>query len=132
VLVPVTDPESTRWEAGLARYLEVYGDDAVTFERGQFEFFDLMIEQLFAELWTRPALSIPERRLLTIGVLAARGHFDLLELQFVRALETGELTAAQVREVVIHLVAYAGYPSSGGLIQSSEAAIASVSEQGPR
>ena len=125
------DDDDTRWERGLERYREVYGDDAVTFERGTTPFFDLMIEQLFAEVWTRPALDIPTRRLLSLGVLAAQGRFDLVGLQFERALRAEELTAEQVRESVIHLVAYCGYPASGQLRAVSEAAIAAVETVAP-
>ena len=61
-----------------------------------------------------------------MGVLAAQQRFDVLGLQFERALRTGELTVEQVREAVIHLVAYVGYPSSGQLFAVSEAAIAAA------
>ncbi len=116
------DPE--RLARGRARYLEVYGDDAVLMEPGSAAFFDLMMGHLFGEVWTRPALDIPERRLLVMGVLAAQGHFDTLGIQFARALEAGELDAEQVREVVVQLVPYVGYPSSGELYRVSETAIA--------
>jgi 4-carboxymuconolactone decarboxylase len=115
-----------RWAKGLAMYRSVYGDDAVAFERGASPMFDLMIEQLFGEVWSRAALAIPSRRLLTMGVLAAQHRFDVLQLQFERTLANGELTAEQVREVVVHLVPYVGYPSSGDLLRVSEAAIAGV------
>jgi|SRR6478735_8148744 len=117
-----------RWQRGIAMYRSVYGEEAVAFDQGSTPFFDLMIEQLFAEVWTRPGLDIPVRRLLTIGVLAAQGRFEVLSLQFERAIRTGELTPDQVREVVIHLVAYVGYPSSGQLLAVSEAAIAAAAE----
>ena len=48
----------------------------------------------------------------------------IIELQFRRVLETGELTVEQVREVVIHLITYVGTPSSGDLARVGEAAIA--------
>lgn len=113
-----------RWERGLERYREVYGEDAFVLERGQAPFFDLMIEQLFAEVWTRPALEVDARRLLVMGVLAAQHRFDTLGLQLARALDAGELTVEQVREVVVHLIPYVGYPSSSELFRVSEAAIA--------
>lgn len=116
-------PEHDRHERGLARYREVYGDDAVVLPEGT-AMFDLMIEQLFAEVWTRPALAIPSRRLLTMGVLAAQQRFEVLGLQFRRTLDNGELTVEQVREVVVHLVQYVGYGSSGDLLRVSETAIA--------
>ncbi len=116
-------PNQRRAE-GLAMYREVYGDNALLPEGGQAEFFDLLIiDQQFAEVWSKRALPIAARRLLTMGVLAATRRFDILELQFKRVLATGELTVEQVREVVIHLVSYLGTPSSGDLFQAGEAAI---------
>ena len=113
-----------RRERGLAVYREVYGEDAALPPGGAAEFFDLLIiDQQFAEVWSRRALPIPMRRLLTMGVLAATRRFDILELQFARVLETGELTEEQVREVVIHLISYVGTPSSGDLYRASEAGI---------
>jgi 4-carboxymuconolactone decarboxylase len=119
---PVVDP--SRRQRGLAKYREVYGDDAVTFEPGQSDFFDLMMGQLFAEVWDRPALPLESRRLLVMGVLAAQQNFDTLGIQLQRTLATGELTEEQVREVALHLIPYVGYPSSGQLYRVSEQAIA--------
>jgi 4-carboxymuconolactone decarboxylase len=120
--VMTTDAE--RFARGLAKYREVYGDDAITFAAGDSGFFDLMITQLFGEVWTRPGLGIDQRRLLVMGVLAAQAKWDTLQIQLARALATGELTAEQVREVVIHLIPYVGYPSSSDLFRVSETAIA--------
>jgi 4-carboxymuconolactone decarboxylase len=107
-------------------YHRVYGEGAFAFEPGQAEFFDLMLGQLFAEVWSRPGLDVASRRLVLLGVLAAQHRFDILELQFARALETGELTAEAVREVVIQLIPYVGYPSSGDLYRAGESAIAAA------
>ena len=117
------DEAAARRARGLAVYRQVYGDDAFAFEPGQSDFFDLMLSQLFGEVWSRPGLGMAERRLLVLGVLAAQHRFDTLGVQFARALETGELTAQQVREVVIQLIAYVGYPSSSELYRVSESAI---------
>ena len=109
---------------GLAVYREVYGQDAVAFDPGQSDFFDLMMSHLFGEVWARPGLPIDSRRLLVMGVLAAQHRYDTLGIQFSRALATGELDADQVREVVIQLIPYVGYPSSGDLYRVGETAIA--------
>jgi 4-carboxymuconolactone decarboxylase len=114
----------------MAMYRQVYGDDATGWPRGESAMFDVMIEQLFAEVWTRPGLDIPMRRLITLGVLAAQAKYDVLELQFLRALRTGELAVTQVREIVIHLIAYVGYPSSGALLRAGENAIAAFGDEG--
>lgn len=116
--------DEERFARGLDMYRRVYGEGATVFGAGEADFFDLMIAQLFGEVWTRPALDIPHRRLLVMGVLAAQHHFDTLQLQFARTLENGELTPGQVREAVIQLIPYVGYPSSGALFRAGEAAIA--------
>ena len=115
---------SARRARGLEMYRRVYGDDAPLPPGGSAEFFDLLIiDQQFSEVWSREALPIPLRRLLTMGVLAATRRFDILEIQFKRALEISELSEEQIEEVVIHLVSYLGTPSSGDLFQASRRAI---------
>lgn len=116
--------DAQRRARGVEIYREVYGDDAVALESGQSDFFDLMMSHLFGEVWARPALSIEARRLLVMGVLAAQHRYDTLGIQFARTLDDGELTVEQVREVVIQLIPYVGYPSSGDLYRVSETAIA--------
>jgi 4-carboxymuconolactone decarboxylase len=117
------EADDDRYARGFAMYRKVYGEDAFASAQGDSGFFDLMMEQLFAEVWTRPGLTLPMRRLLAMGVLAAQHRFEVLLIQFRRSLETGELTPEQVREVVIFLVAYVGYPASGDLRRVSELAI---------
>lgn len=118
-----SDEVRFRRELGLAKYREVYGDDAFVFQEGESDFFDLMLTQLFGEVWSRPALEVSQRRLLVMGVLAAQRAFDTLGIQFARALETGEMTVEQVRETAIHLIPYVGYPSSSDLYRVSETSI---------
>jgi 4-carboxymuconolactone decarboxylase len=92
-------------------------------------FSDLMLEQLFAEVWTREALPIKERRLVLLGVIGALGEKDTFQIQVRAALENGELTAEQVREVLITLASYAGYPRAAGLIGPTEGTIAAVEKE---
>lgn len=128
-----TEPsDDSRRERGLAKYREVYGEGAFVFDEGQSDFFDLMLSQLFGEVWARSALEVPQRRLLVMGVLAAQRAFDTLGIQFSRCLESGELTAEQVREVAIHLIPYVGYPSSSDLYRVSETAIVTFEKSRPR
>jgi 4-carboxymuconolactone decarboxylase len=119
---PRTNSES--YERGAEKYREIYGPDLPLAAHGSSDFFDLMIGHLFGEVWTGEALDVPTRRLLVMGVLAAQHEFDTLGIQFSNALRSGELNAEQVREVVIQLIPYVGYPSSGSLIRVSETAIA--------
>jgi 4-carboxymuconolactone decarboxylase len=84
----------------------------------------LMVDQRFGEVWTRPALDLRDRRPLTLGALAALGQPQLMEIQCRSALDRGELTADQVRESVIHLAHYVGWPRSTGVNEAVEKVIA--------
>jgi 4-carboxymuconolactone decarboxylase len=107
----------------MAKMMEVYGftvDPADV--PGDYTAFT--VDHLFGAVWSRPGLGVHERRLLTIGVLAALGQSELLAIQFSSALARGELDVDQVREVVIHLTHYVGWPLSTGIQGVAEKAIA--------
>jgi 4-carboxymuconolactone decarboxylase len=82
------------------------------------------VDHLFGQVWTRPELGIRDRRLLTIGVLAALGQSQLVEIQFQSALDRDELSEEQVRETVVHLTHYIGRPLSTGVNEVAERVIA--------
>lgn len=119
------DP-SARRQRGAEMLKKVYAGDLPVPPQGASDFADLMLEQVFAEVWTRPALSVRDRRLLIMGVIAALGEAEVWRLQVRSALKNGELTAEQAREALIQLAQYAGYPRTAGLVRVTEEAIASV------
>jgi 4-carboxymuconolactone decarboxylase len=88
------------------------------------DFVAYTVDHLFGDVWTRPGLDVFQRRLVTIGVLAAFGKTDLLDVQFQSALDNGELTVDQVREVVVHLAHYVGWPLATGANEAAERVIA--------
>ncbi len=118
---PRIDPE--RLAKGRAVFTEVYGSDALLPPEGMMMPADMMITQAFAEVWSREALSIPIRRLLVIGVLAATGEAGALQIQFQRALSAGELTEEQLDEAVLQLAHYLGWPKLGMLTGAAMAAV---------
>jgi 4-carboxymuconolactone decarboxylase len=120
--------DENRRERGIAKFNEVYCGDLPVPPPGQSAFFDLMIEQLFGEVWTREELSLRDRRLVTMGVIAALGERDTFCIQVKAALKNGELTAGQVREMLVHLAQYAGYPRAAGLLLPVEKLLAELKE----
>ena len=120
--------DDTRRARGLEKFEEVYDGDVPAPPPGAMAFFDLMLEQVFAELWTRDALSVRDRRLVTMGVIAALGERDTFEVQARAALKKDELTPEQLREMVIHLASYAGYPRAAGLVGVVERVIGEVAK----
>lgn len=118
-----------RRAAGMAKMQEVYGFglDPDTLPG---RYAAMTVDHLFGTVWTSDELSVRDRRLLTVGVLAALGKSDLLEIQFASALERAELTPEQVRELVVHLTHYVGWPLSTGLNQAAETVIARRAKAG--
>ncbi|MFI0450461.1 carboxymuconolactone decarboxylase family protein [Actinomadura sp. 6N118] len=74
------------------------------------DFFGITVDHLFGEIWTRPGLSLRDRRLLLIGMLAGQGLNDVLDIQIPAALQNGELSPAELREIAIFLTHYIGWP----------------------
>jgi 4-carboxymuconolactone decarboxylase len=107
----------------MAKMQEVYGF-SVDPDQVAGPYVDFTVDHLFGEVWTRPELDIRDRRLMTIGVLAALGQSQLVEIQFTSALDRGELTEDQVRETVVHLAHYIGWPLSTGVNAVAEKVIA--------
>ncbi len=109
--------------AGMGKMDEVYGF-SVDPDTIAGPYVDVTVDHLFGAIWTREALDTRDRRLLTIGVLAALGQANLLEIQFRSALDRQELTEEQVREIVLHLAHYVGWPLSTGANAAAEKVIA--------
>jgi 4-carboxymuconolactone decarboxylase len=108
---------------GIAKMQEVYGFSVDPADLpGDYAAFT--VDHLFGTVWTRPALGVRDRRLLTIGTLASLGLSDLLEIQFSSALDRDELDEEGVREVVLHLTHYVGWPLSTILNAAAERSIA--------
>jgi len=110
-------------EAGMQRMREVYGFSADP-DQSAGDFVAYTVDHLFGDVWRRDGLDVGSRRLLTVGVLAAQGHEDLLEVQFSAALERGELDERAVREVVLHLTHYVGWALGAKANNAAERAIA--------
>ena len=87
-------------------------------DRGDFLFNT--IDHLFAEVWSRPGMSIRDRRLVLIGIIAAQAEVETLEIQLRAALHKGELTTDDVREIVVLLPYYIGYPRSSRILLMSQ------------
>lgn len=128
--------DNDRTEAGLEVLRQVYGEELgfrdrlanLTPEQEPYE--RETIDHLFAEIWSRPGLSVRDRRLLVFGVTAGLGRADLAETQMVGALEAGELTPAELGEIVLQLAFYAGWPCGQAMNRAAKAAVDRVSGKG--
>jgi 4-carboxymuconolactone decarboxylase len=114
---------------GLLKMEQVYGFDMTD---GEGDFFRYTADHLFADIWRRPGLSDRDRRLLLIGLLAGQGAADVLGIQIPAAYANGELDDEALREVVVFISHYAGWPSGARLNSVVEETIARQQRQRER
>lgn len=105
---------------------KVYGKDYPSpgSKLGLSPFQDETIGHLFADIWSRPGLSVRDRRLLVIGATASLGRADLIEVQVKGALENGELGKAELDEIVLQLAFYVGWGNTTSVMRGIQAALA--------
>ncbi len=76
------------------------------------------VSHLFGEIWSRPGLSIRDRRLLVMGATASLGRADLLETQIRGALTNEELTVDELHEATLQLLYYVGAGNTTAMHQA--------------
>lgn len=92
---------------GLEKMNEVYGWEMPDMPG---EYFALTADHLFGTIWTRPGLSMRDKRIMTLTVVTALGISDLAEIQANAALANGEITEDELKEMAIFLTHYLGFP----------------------
>ncbi len=100
--------DSDRRARGRAMFEEVMRFPAPEQQEGDL-FFDQTLDHLFADVWARKALSVRERRLITLTVLACLGNESPLALHLNAAMKSG-FTDEQIDEILLHITHYAGWP----------------------
>ena len=98
---------------GLEKMNEVYGWEMPNIEGDAY--FDLTVDHLFGDIWTRPGLSMRDKRIMTLTAVTAVGNRDLAEIQINAALLNGELTETELKEMAVFLTHYLGFPLGSAL-----------------
>ena len=92
---------------GLAKMNEVYGWEMPD---SPGDYFALTADHLFGTIWSRPGLSMRDKRIMTLTCVTALGIADLAEIQTNAALHNEELTVEELKEMAIFLTQYLGFP----------------------
>lgn len=71
-----------------------------------------MLEFVFADVWQRPGLSRRDRHFVTLPCVAAADAEGPLRDHVYAALNSGEVTIAEMREAVLHFAVYGGWPKA--------------------
>ncbi|WP_438765662.1 bifunctional 3-oxoadipate enol-lactonase/4-carboxymuconolactone decarboxylase PcaDC [Kushneria sp. TE3] len=108
--------EGVSFEAGLEVRRRVLGPDHVARSLAGATELDMPFQSLitrtaWGELWGDETLSVTQRSMITLAILAALGRDGELTLHLKTAHRTG-VTQAQLRQVLTHVATYAGVPAA--------------------
>lgn len=106
--------DTTRYERGMRTLSAIDGEAGHAVVAGLADLApDLsryIVEFIFGDIYSRPALAPDRRQLVTLGALTAFGDVQpQLEVHINAALNVG-LTAREIVEAIMHVAPFAGFP----------------------
>jgi 4-carboxymuconolactone decarboxylase len=124
---------TTRYERGLAKFVEMYGERAKTFlaslEGIAPDLGTYVMEFAFGDIHCRPGLSLQSREIATIAALTALGTAaPQLRAHIDGALNVG-CSEQEVVEVIMQMALYAGFPAAINGIQAAREVFLGRSKQ---
>ncbi len=122
------DPQ-VRMEQGFAEFNNVMTYDGPPVGNGLPYLQDGILNFVFGEMWCRPGLDQRSRRFLTLVGVADSGADIPIRSHFHAAMASGNCTAAELHEFVLHYAVHAGWPR-GSVIQAVVLEMAAKFEQG--
>lgn len=107
----MSDNANDRYARGAQMISDIFGqvgEDAVAplGDLGRY-----IMEFAYGDVWSRAGLSLRDRQIATIAMLTALGREPELRPHIIGALRSG-MTKAEIAEVIIHTVPYAGFPTA--------------------
>ena len=91
---------------------------------------DLSHTVLMGDIWQRPHLSLRERRLVVLTLLAVYGRDEPMVYHLRGALRSGDLDEAALDELIVQIAFYGGWPMSSTLWGALRRAVAAESPVG--
>lgn len=115
--------ENTRYERGLAKFLEIYGEQGTVFLSSLKDIApDLgtyIVEFAFGDIHCRPGLDMKSREIATVAALTALGTAaPQLRAHIHAALNVG-CSEQEVVEIIVQMALYAGFPAALNGIQAA-------------
>jgi 4-carboxymuconolactone decarboxylase len=89
------------------------------------EFQDLITRLAWGEIWSRPGIDHPTRRLLTMAMLIALNRGDEFKLHVRAALEAG-MDPDLIKEVILHSAVYCGVPAANTAFHQASQVLADL------
>lgn len=107
---------TSRHDSGMKTRRKVLGEAHVArAERAKTDFDapfqELITEAAWGHVWSRPNITLRERSMITIALLAALGQDEEIVMHAKAIANTGA-TLEDVREALLHVAIYAGVPAA--------------------
>jgi 4-carboxymuconolactone decarboxylase len=118
--------QSTRYERGSVLIGEVYGNPnaAENLEKGLADIAPDMarfiMEFPYGDVYSRPGLDMKSRELATVAALTAMGNAKPQLKTHIRASLNVGLTEVAIKECIIQMALYAGFPASLNALQAAK------------
>lgn len=115
------------YATGLATRRRVLGDAHVARAQAAESALDAAFQRLITEaawghVWSSDRLSLRERSLITLALLAGLGHWDEFVLHLRASANTGA-TARDIAEAMNHVAIYAGVPAANHALKLAKATL---------
>lgn len=92
------------------------------------EFQELITRYAWDEIWNRPAIPHKVRRMIVIAQMVALGRWEEFALHVRSALQSGDLTPDDVKEVLLQSTIYCGVPAANHAFKEARAVIESLAK----
>lgn len=116
--------KAERYERGLAKLKEIYGEEAQTLVAALGEVTpDLsryVVEFAFGDIHCRTGLSLKSREIATVAALTALGTAPSQLRAHIRAALNVGCSQEEVVEVILQMVLYAGFPATINGMQAAK------------
>jgi len=76
---------------------------------------DSLMNFVFGDVWNRPGLSRKDRRIIAICCVGAGDNRNLIDAHMRGAFASGDVTLAEMQEVVLHFTVYLGWDRGAAL-----------------
>ena len=108
---------------------EIFGAEGLksldTADDFQMPLQDMVTRICFGEVWSRPALSLKVRSMLTIAILAGQSRPDQLKHHVKGAIRNG-VSKEEIREILLHATLYVGLPAGSDSWRQATAALKEI------
>jgi len=90
------------------------------------DFQELITRYAWDEIWNRPGLTHQARRMIVIGQMVALGRWEEFALHVRAALQSGDLTPDDLKEILLQSTIYCGVPAGNHAFKEARAVMESL------